>query len=85
VWVADLETRMDEKSREMQRQSKLTDDIAKKQSGVVTENEEVYPPKIREDVITLKRKGWNISEIEKSLSISRAAVELILETWHGDK
>jgi DNA repair exonuclease SbcCD ATPase subunit len=85
VWVADLETRIDEKSREMQRQSKLTDDTAKKQSGGVADTEDAYSPRIRDNVITLKRKGWGIDEIGNSLNISRAAVELILETWHGDK
>jgi chromosome segregation ATPase len=85
MWLADLETRVDEKIREAQRQSKLTGDIEKKQSGSVADTEDAYSPKIRDNVITLKRKGWGIDEIGNSLNISRAAVELILETWHGDK
>jgi chromosome segregation ATPase len=81
AWLADLETRLDEKYREVQHQLKLTDSIIKNQDDrIQIEKEGSLPVGIREDVIRLKKRGWSANDIVKSLKISRAAVELILET-----
>jgi DNA repair exonuclease SbcCD ATPase subunit len=81
AWLADLETRLDEKYREVKQQLKLTDSIIKNQDDrIQIEKEGSLPVGIREDVIRLKKRGWSVDDIVKSLKISRAAVELILET-----
>jgi DNA repair exonuclease SbcCD ATPase subunit len=81
AWLADLETRLDEKYREVKQQLKLTDSIIKNQDDrIQIEKEGSLPAGIREDVIRLKKRGWSVDDIVKSLKISRAAVELILET-----
>jgi transcriptional regulator len=76
VWLAELETRLDEKYREVKQQIKLTGKIIDR--GKI--DNETLSPEIRDDVIRLKKQGWTIDDIVKSLRISRAAVELILET-----
>ncbi|MDR2445641.1 MAG: hypothetical protein LBD44_06880 [Spirochaetaceae bacterium] len=76
VWLAELETRLDEKYREVKQQIKLTEKIIDRGK---TDNESLSP-EIRDNVIRLKKQGWAIDDIVKSLKISRAAVELILET-----
>ncbi|MDR0684236.1 MAG: hypothetical protein LBF83_03820, partial [Spirochaetaceae bacterium] len=76
VWLAELETRLDEKYREVKQQIKLTEKIMDRSK---TDNESLSP-EIRDNVIRLKKQGWAIDDIVKSLKISRAAVELILET-----
>ncbi|MDR0383146.1 MAG: hypothetical protein LBH50_04085 [Spirochaetaceae bacterium] len=81
AWLADLETRMDEKYREVKHQLKLTDSIIKHQDDrIQIEKEGSLPIGIRDDVFSLKKRGWSVDDIAKSLKISRAAVELILET-----
>ncbi|MDR3356385.1 MAG: hypothetical protein LBO04_04275 [Spirochaetaceae bacterium] len=76
VWLAELETRLDEKYREVKQQLKLTEKIINKNPA----DNESSSPEIRDDVIRLKKQGWTIDEIVKTLRVSRAAVELILET-----
>jgi chromosome segregation ATPase len=86
VWMADLETRLDEKYREVRQQFKLTDDIIKKQDDRIhIDKESSLPPGTRDDVIRLKKQGWTVDEIVKNMKISRAAVELILETARREK
>jgi chromosome segregation ATPase len=86
VWLADLETRLDEKYREVRQQLKLTDNIIKKQDGKIDiDKEGSLPLGTRDDVIRLKKQGWTIDEIVKNMKISRAAVELILETASHEK
>jgi chromosome segregation ATPase len=85
VWLADLETRLDEKYREIKQQLKLTDSIIKNHDDrIQIEKEGSLPAGIMEDVIRLKKRGWSVDEIAKSLSISRAAVEIIIETAHRE-
>jgi chromosome segregation ATPase len=86
VWIADLETRLDEKYREVKQQLKLTDDIIRKQDGKMDiDKEGSLPLGTRDDVIRLKKQGWKVDEIVKNMKISRAAVELILETASHEK
>ncbi|MDR1147330.1 MAG: hypothetical protein LBK66_01720 [Spirochaetaceae bacterium] len=86
VWLADLETRLDEKYREVRQQLKLTDNIIKKQDGKLDiDKESSLPLGTRDDVIRLKKQGWTVDEIVKNMKISRAAVELILETASHEK
>ena len=75
VWLANLETRLDETYREAEQQIKLTGKIMDKSRM----DNETTSPEIRDNVIRLKKQGWTIDSIVKSLKISRAAVELILE------
>jgi DNA repair exonuclease SbcCD ATPase subunit len=80
-WLADIETRMDEKNREIHQQAKLADKILNKHDDKIkTESEGSIPPGTREDVLRLKKMGWKVEEIAKSVKISIGAVELILET-----
>ena len=37
------------------------------------------PPRDRESIISLRRKGWSVDEIARTMNISRGEVELILE------
>ncbi|MDR2795120.1 MAG: hypothetical protein LBB47_00235 [Spirochaetaceae bacterium] len=76
VWLAELETRLDEKYREVKQQIKLTEKIINTNR---TDNESLSP-EIRDDVIRLKKQGWTVDNIVGTLRLSRAAVELILET-----
>jgi transcriptional regulator len=76
VWLAELETRLDEKYREVKQQIKLAEKIIGK--GKI--DNETLSLESRDDVIRLKKQGWTVDDIVKSLKISRAAVELILET-----
>ncbi|MDR2343680.1 MAG: hypothetical protein LBD86_04025 [Spirochaetaceae bacterium] len=76
VWLAELETRLDDKYREVKQQIKLTEKII----NTTKVDNESLSPEIRDDVIRLKKQGWTIDDIVKSLRLSRAAVELILET-----
>jgi chromosome segregation ATPase len=86
VWLADLETRLDEKYREVRQQLKLTDNIIKKQDGKLDiDKESSLSLGTRDDVIRLKKQGWTVDEIVKNMKISRAAVELILETTSHEK
>ncbi|MDR2659300.1 MAG: hypothetical protein LBC27_04845 [Spirochaetaceae bacterium] len=86
VWLADLETRLDEKYREVRQQFKLTDTIIKKQEDRLNiDKEGSLPLGTRDDVIRLKKQGWTVDEIAKNMKISRAAVELILETASHEK
>ncbi|MDR1363152.1 MAG: hypothetical protein LBJ35_03770 [Spirochaetaceae bacterium] len=86
VWLADLETRLDEKYREARQQFKLTDTIIKKQDDRLNMDKEgSLPLGTRDDVIRLKKQGWTVDEIAKNMKISRAAVELILETASREK
>jgi chromosome segregation ATPase len=86
AWLADLETRLDEKYRETQRQIRLMGDITKNMDDrIQIEKEGALPPGIRDNVISLKKLGWSVDDIVKSLKISRSAVELILETATKEK
>jgi DNA repair exonuclease SbcCD ATPase subunit len=42
------------------------------------------PPRDRENIIRLKRQGWSIDEIARSMKISKGEVELILELGPKD-
>jgi DNA repair exonuclease SbcCD ATPase subunit len=80
-WLADLETRMNDVNREAHSQVKLAGELIKKENSRSSFTEMGAPSAtVREDVIALKRKGWTIDEISRSLKLSKGVVELILET-----
>jgi len=47
-------------------------------------NDGAPPPRDRENIIKLKRQGWSIDEIARSMKISKGEVELILELGPKD-
>jgi DNA repair exonuclease SbcCD ATPase subunit len=85
-WLANLETRMDEKTKELKDQVKLIGNISKnlkpEAGGGANEADSKGAPSqnVRENVIKLKRQGWETAEIARTLKISVGAVELIVET-----
>jgi DNA repair exonuclease SbcCD ATPase subunit len=72
-WLARLETRLEELNAQSQNQIKLMGTL----KGA--EKDKELPPDTKDNVIKLKRQGWSVEEIARSLKIGRGEVELILE------
>jgi chromosome segregation ATPase len=84
AWLADLETRLNEKYREAQQLVKLSGDIIKGEK-ISADMENSLSSEIRDNVIRLKKLGWSVDDIVKALKVSRSAVELILEMAPREK
>jgi len=80
-WLARAETRFEELNREAQEELKLLEAVLKDESKKSGDSSKgAPPPSMRELVIRLARKKYPTETIAKLLKISRAEVELILET-----
>ena len=80
--VARLATELQNLNREAKDHLKMAQDLRKQpseRSARPVSDEGAPPQSVRANVIRLKRAGWTIEEIARSLGISKGEVELILE------
>jgi predicted RNase H-like nuclease (RuvC/YqgF family) len=88
--LARMNTDMEKLDRDIQTQLKLTRSLLDREAGKTAAragkapDDGAPPPRDRENVIQLKRKGWTIDEIARSLKMSKGEVELILEIGSKD-
>jgi exonuclease SbcC len=75
-WVAKLENRL-ERIKEVQETSLLSRGASRK----AVEKEDSQDEDVIKNILRLKEQEWSIEDISKSLKISRAYVELILERY----
>ena len=80
-----LATELQNLDKDAQTQLKLTRSLLDREAGKTAglagkaADEGAPPPRDRENIIRLKRQGWSIDEIARSMKISKGEVELILE------
>jgi chromosome segregation ATPase len=85
-----LATELQNLDKDAQDQLNLTKSLLSREEGKnqgrsgKTADEGAPPPRDRENIIRLKRQGWSIDEIARSMKLSRGEVELILELGHKD-
>ncbi|VDA99955.1 hypothetical protein S1OALGB6SA_1029 [Olavius algarvensis spirochete endosymbiont] len=77
-WLAKMETRLEELSRDTQQRIKLFGTLSKRAVGG-KKSSSSPDMSTREMVVRLAREGWNSEEIATNLRLSRGEVELILE------
>ncbi|MDR2841764.1 MAG: hypothetical protein LBV52_01015 [Spirochaetaceae bacterium] len=80
AWLANLETRLDEKNKEARDHVKLVDTMLKKEGEKIQLDEHAHIARADHDrVVSLSNSGWTEKEISKTMKISLGAVQLILE------
>jgi chromosome segregation ATPase len=77
-WCADLEERLLVLNEQAHNHVKLAGTIIDKDTQKTTPDKAPNPNQ-RRDIIELKRKGWSVEEIARTLKIARSTVELTLE------
>ncbi|MDR2470823.1 MAG: hypothetical protein LBD09_01770 [Treponema sp.] len=77
-WLARAETGFEKLNREAQEELKLLEAVLKEDRSQNQSGEGAPPPGQRENVVKLRRKGWEPEEIARTLKLSRSEVELIL-------
>jgi chromosome segregation ATPase len=78
--LARMETRFEKLTKDAQAEVNLIDALVKEGDGKPRRPGGGAPTiRDRENIIKLKRKGWTIEQIAKSMGISQGEVELILE------
>jgi DNA repair exonuclease SbcCD ATPase subunit len=88
--LARMNTEMEKLDKDIQTQLKLTRSLLDREAGKTAAragkapDEGAPPPRDRENVIRLKRQGWTIDEIARSLKMAKGEVELILEIGSKD-
>jgi chromosome segregation ATPase len=87
--LARLATELQNLDKDAQEQLKLTRSLLNREEGknegrAAGKNDGAPPPRDRENIIKLKRQGWSIDEIARSMKISKGEVELILELGPKD-
>jgi chromosome segregation ATPase len=88
--LARLATELSNLDKDAQTQLKLTRSLLDREGGKSAAraggkpDEGAPPPRDRENIIRLKRAGWTIEEIARSMKISKGEVELILELGPKD-
>ena len=88
--LARLATELQNLDKDAQTQLKLTRSLLDREEGKTAaragkpEDRGAPPPRDRENIISLKRQGWKIDEIARTLKISKGEVELILELGPKD-
>jgi chromosome segregation ATPase len=84
-WLARTETRLEELDKQAQNQLRLTGSLLNRESGKSPPaGKGAPPPRDRDNIIKLRRQGWTVDEIAKSMGISKGEVELILEIGPKD-
>jgi DNA repair exonuclease SbcCD ATPase subunit len=78
-WLARAETRFEEIHKEVQEELKLVEAVLKDESKKSKTGKGAPAIAVRENVIRLRRQGWEAEEIARNLNIARGEVELILE------
>ncbi|MCL1836818.1 MAG: hypothetical protein FWG46_04640 [Treponema sp.] len=89
--LARMATELQNLDKDAQTQLKLTRSLLDRETGKMAgrgggkgTDEGAPPPRDRENIINLKRKGWSIDEIARTMGISRGEVELTLEIGMKD-
>ena len=88
--LARLATELQNLDKDAQDQLNLTRSLLNREEGKnqgragKTADDGAPPPRDRENIIRLKRQGWSIDEIARSMKISKGEVELILELGPKD-
>jgi len=89
--LARLATELQNLDKDAQDQLNLTRSLLNREEGKNqglaagrSTNEGAPPPRDRENIIRLKRQGWSIDEIARSMKIAKGEVELILELGPKD-
>ena len=88
--LARLATELQNLDKDAQDQLNLTRTLLNREEGknqgrtAKSTDEGAPPPRDRENIIRLKRQGWSIDEIARSMKISKGEVELILELGPKD-
>ena len=90
--LARLATELQNLDKDAQEQLNLTRSLLNREEGKLQGqaagkgkgDDGAPPPRDRENIIRLKRQGWTIDEIARSLKISKGEVELILELGSKD-
>ncbi|MDR0495782.1 MAG: hypothetical protein LBG95_09190 [Treponema sp.] len=88
--LARLATELQNLDKDAQDQLNLTRSLLNREEGKLAgrggkaAEEGAPPPRDRENIIRLKRQGWSIDEIARSMKISKGEVELILELGPKD-
>jgi chromosome segregation ATPase len=77
-WCVDLEQRLQDLNNDAHTHVKLAGNLIKKDTPQTTADR---APSLnqRKEVIELKRRGWSVQEIARTLKIAQSAVELTLE------
>jgi chromosome segregation ATPase len=79
-WLARTETQLEELDKQAQNELRLISSLLNRESGKTPDaGKGSLLPRDRDNVIRLRRQGWNVEEIAKSMKISRDEVDLILE------
>jgi len=87
--LARLATELQNLDKDAQDQLNLTRSLLNREEGkneglAAGKADSAPPPRDRENVIRLKRQGWNIDDIARTMRISKGEVELILELGPKD-
>ncbi len=82
-WLARIETRMEDITRQADKQMEILGALTKKSRSDGNDEGPALSVSERDMVIKLKHQGWNVEDIAKTCKISRGEVELILEMTHG--
>jgi hypothetical protein len=88
--LARLATEMKNLDKDAQTQLKLTRSLLDREAGKFNtragkfSDEGAPPPRDRDNIIKLKRKGWSVDEIARTMGISKGEVELTLELGPKD-
>jgi hypothetical protein len=87
--LARLATELQNLDNDAKTQLKLTRSLLDREGGKPSAragktDEGAPPPRDRENIIRLRRAGWSIDEIARSMKISKGEVELILELVSKD-
>jgi chromosome segregation ATPase len=84
-WLARAETRLEELDKQAQNQLRLTSSLLNREGGKTQPGGKgAPPPRDRDNIIKLRRQGWTVDEIAKSMGVSKGEVELILEIGPKD-
>jgi chromosome segregation ATPase len=79
-WLARTETRLEELDKQAQNELRLVSSLLNRESGKTPDTGKgALLPRDRDNVIRLRRQGWSVEEIAKSMNISRGEVDLVLE------
>ena len=89
-WLARAETEMQALDKDIRSQLRLTRNILNQEGAKTSadsrksQSEGALSPRDREDIISLRRQGWNVEEIASAMKRSKGEVELVLEIGSRD-
>ena len=88
-WLARTETELQALDKDAQTQLRLTRSLLDREGGKIAAGAKASadkagakgapPPRDRDNIIKLRRQGWTVEEIARTMDISKGEVELVLE------